>query len=290
MTNATTAEEFRFDQKYLVREIIGNWHIWAIGIGADLKPLLLVAETPRRVSQNPSTSGSTRVRIVDLSGVILCELRADPKFSHVQSLPDRSWLVAAHWPDDNAINGWVYDQNGNQIDALSLGGGIKDVQVSTVGHIWVSYFDEGIYGAGGSGEGLIGFNRDGSVRFRFSQLFEQGLPPIDDCYALNVVDDLVCLYYYSAFPLVKLRQGRVLEWRKSVPVHGAGAFAIAGEQVIFIGSYQEHNGLYRLGPSTAPVLMRPVDSDREHIEVKRAYARGNKLVLLTEAAVFTASV
>ena len=51
-------------------------------------------------------------------------------------------------------------------------------------------------------------------------LFPYGeLEPIDDCYALNVMDEVVTAYYYSAFDVVQITEGAARTW--SVDIRGA---------------------------------------------------------------------
>jgi hypothetical protein len=172
---------------------------------------------------------------------------------------------------------------------LDLGGGIKDLHVSNSGQIWCSYFDEGIYSRGGFGEGLIAFDLEGRVTFRFSELHNLDIPPIDDCYALNVDGDNVWTYYYSAFPLVKLERARLAQWWTSIPVRGAAALGIRGNEVLFVGSYEERNTIHRVTlPTMNVVSMTPVTADEMPIRPRQAFGRGNRLVLMTDDALFAA--
>ena len=71
----------------------------------------------------------------------------------------------------------------------------------------MSYFDEGVFGGGLGPQGLICFDGGGTPIFQYREFAERnGLPPIDDCYAMNVAaNGDVWLNYYSNFPLVHLR-------------------------------------------------------------------------------------
>ena len=126
-----------------------------------------------------------------------------------------------------------------------LGDAIEDVQVSRAGHVWISYFDEGVYGRvmwGGEGEsgppaasGLLSTDAWGKILWRYRPPAEVG--PIDDCYALNVSEYETWAYYYSDFPLVRIGPGgEIRVWRTGV----AGARALAvdkGRRVLFFEGY-----------------------------------------------------
>jgi len=86
----------------------------------------------------------------------------------------------------------VYDEDGLLVREFLLGDGIQDVQATEDGKIWVSYFDEGVYGNFGWGNpggpspigasGLIRFDRAGAIEWEFDP--PANVEPIDDCYAL----------------------------------------------------------------------------------------------------------
>jgi hypothetical protein len=112
------------------------------------------------------------------------------------------WIVG--WNRDGRIN--CYDSTGVLRESLDLGNGIEDLQTEPNGRIWVSYFDEGVYGSGISTEGLVCFDGEGTPVFRFLEFARRHqLPHIDDCYALNVAaNGDVWVNYYSDFPLICL--------------------------------------------------------------------------------------
>jgi hypothetical protein len=75
---------------------------------------------------------------------------------HVQPLPDGGVLLVGarcRWRDGAAeSNAATYDAEGELLREGVLGDGIEDVQTTPSGEIWVSYFDEGVYGNRGWGE------------------------------------------------------------------------------------------------------------------------------------------
>lgn len=69
--------------------------------------------------------------------------------SFIQPFPGGVLLVGArcHWrsegPERNAV---ALDWNGRELGRFTLGDGIQNVRVTRDGTIWVSYFDEGVFG------------------------------------------------------------------------------------------------------------------------------------------------
>ncbi|MFI7463159.1 hypothetical protein [Nonomuraea sp. NPDC049646] len=170
--------------------------------------------------------------------------------NHVQPLPDGAVLLvgARCRLRDGAAesNAAVYDADGKLLRRGVLGDGIADVQTTVSGDIWVSYFDEGVFGNFGWGEngspapigspGLIRFGADLAPAWRYPYDGEFGA--ISDCYALNVSGNDAWAYYYTEFPLVRVRGGAVAGW--STPVRGAYALVVAGDRVAFVGGYADH--------------------------------------------------
>jgi hypothetical protein len=169
----------------------------------------------------------------------------------VQPLPDDEVLIVdarAELRRDGTydLNGRVFGPDGALRREFLLGDGVEDVQTSARRDIWVSYFDEGVYGNLGWGEtggpapigapGLIRWRSNGEVSWKFEPADPDH--PIDDCYALNVADDATWACYYSEFPLVRVAlDGTVAMW--TTPVRGARAVAIAGETAVFFGGYRD---------------------------------------------------
>jgi hypothetical protein len=119
---------------------------------------------------------------------------------------------------------------------LDLGDAIEDLQTTSDGRIWASYFDEGVFGRGVGTNGLVCFDASGDVKFEFAKLAETtGLAQIDDCYALNVCDDHVWLSYYSDFPLVRLKNFQLDKtWKTFGSVK---AFAIRNDELFCVTTH-----------------------------------------------------
>lgn len=125
--------------------------------------------------------------------------------SHVQPFQD-GWIVGEGRGGDARI----LDRSGRLLRKLDLGDASEHLQTTPDGHIWVGYFDEGVFGNGIGQAGAICFDSEGHQLLRYNNLArEKGLPDIADCYALNVADDAVWLCYYTDFSLVCLKQMQV---------------------------------------------------------------------------------
>jgi hypothetical protein len=126
-------------------------------------------------------------------------------------------------------------KSGRFLRSVNLGDGIADVQATPDGEIWVSYFDEGVFGDGIGRYGAICFDAHGDLRFNYGEYAKhEGLPLISDCYAMNVsASGDVWLNYYTDFPLVHLRNF-VLEhvWQGFGKM--GGGFAVRNEKVVYL--------------------------------------------------------
>jgi len=137
-------------------------------------------------------------------------------------------------------NARVYDTEGDLKRAFTIGDGIEDIKVDSQGQIWVSYFDEGIFGNYGwddplGAPGLICWSNTGDNLWEFEPI--DGLDEMADCYAMNLdADDNVWFYYYTEFPLVKLSPDKQLQqWNSGLS--GSHSVHISGDLVLMSGDY-----------------------------------------------------
>ncbi|GAA1299891.1 hypothetical protein Psi02_77280 [Planotetraspora silvatica] len=171
-------------------------------------------------------------------------------YPHVQPMPDGGVLLVGarcRWRDGAAeSNAAVYDAEGQLLRKGVLGDGIEDVQTTPTGEIWVSYFDEGVYGNRGWGKadspapigspGLIRFTPELGIAWHYP--YDGEFHEISDCYALNVTGEEAWAYYYTDFPIVRVRAAAVDGW--STEVRGAHALVVADDRVALVGGYDEH--------------------------------------------------
>ena len=180
---------------------------------------------------------------LDPHGLHAVSLRSMPcRYPMIQPLPGGRILIsdsrAAIDRDSGAPlapSTWIYSPSGAAIASGSLGDGIEHMLTTPSGDIWVGYFDEGVYGGGAvEHHGLVRFSEDLVPQW----LFPYGeLEPIDDCYALNVSDEIATAYYYSAFHLVRIAEGAARTWSVGVP--GASHVLFAEDRVALLGGYGE---------------------------------------------------
>jgi len=224
-------------------------------------------------------------------------------FHTIQPLPDDELLLVCcrcrkYADGTHDRNARVYDRAGTLRREFLLGDGISRVQTTSDGQIWVSYFDEGVFGNFGWTEpvgtaGLLCWDAHGR---RLSEYHPPaGLDSICDCYALNVAsDDETWLYYYTEFPLVRVRRdGEIKAWR--CPLGGSDGFAIHGNYVLFRGGYRRHDDcqLFHLNDDGS---MKPLgsysfaDESGRSLQGARAFSRGPFLYLSEGSACFRADV
>jgi hypothetical protein len=142
------------------------------------------------------------------------------------------WLLA----DARGGAAKILDAQAEQVGVLNLGDAIEDLQTTSDNRIWVSYFDEGVFGGGIGSNGLVCFDAAGDVKCEFAKLAEiSALPHVDDCYALNVCNEHVWLSYYSDFPLIRLKDFHLDKvWKSFGPIK---AFAVRGDELFCVTAY-----------------------------------------------------
>jgi hypothetical protein len=161
------------------------------------------------------------------------------------------------------FNARVYEPNGNLKSFFVLGDGIEDVQVDRNGRIWVSYFDEGVFGNFGWGgdavpfgaSGLSCFDAEGKRLWDFQP--PQGFGSICDCYALNVARNKVWAHYYTDFPIVRIDSDyQVRGWEPDAG--GAKVLAADDKRVLLGGKHSDPTDfkLLELGKRSAKTVAR----------------------------------
>jgi hypothetical protein len=239
---------------------LGDLHLIGVEVGPQQELLALaLAGPPDYREERGGASFARPITPLPHDFVVLthhqgwCQRTTIPgehwNFHFVQPLPgDELLLVCArcHWAPKGKHdrNARVYGPDGRLVREFLLGDGIQRVQTTADGRIWTSYFDEGVFGNFGwrdpvGASGLVCW--DGHGRRLYEYRPPPGADAICDCYALNVPsDEEVWFYYYTDFPLVRLRRDSTATvW--PCPVRGADAFAVAGPHVLFRGGYDRHD-------------------------------------------------
>lgn len=203
---------------------------------------------PRPVTARVTVHAPEPISVTTISGLPL----AHPT---LQPLPHGRILVVgarARWrpegPDRNAI---IYDADGGVLAEETLGDGIEHVFTTSAGHVWVGYFDEGVYGNYGWGGpeappplgacGLARFSPDLQPNWRYPSSVDNAWGAISDCYALNVDGDTAWTSYYTDFPIVRVHDGVLTGWNNDVR---ANALAVGDSRVaLYGGSRPDHDRL-----------------------------------------------
>jgi hypothetical protein len=273
-------------------EISTDWVLIQVSIDWNGKPLLLFEEGRLPF---PLTSGEELNRWY----------QTIPTAHHLVSLHGGEWK-AVEVPNNVGVkitsfaqplgDGWLLiearsgigrlcSQDGIHLTTIDLGDAIQDVQTTADGYIWVSYFDEGVFGNGIGTNGLVCFDAEGKDIFRFSEFAETAnLPHIDDCYAMNVSGNKTWLSYYSDFPLVCLSDFKLQALKEKIG--SFSAFAVRGDKLLAHPFYQTRSLIEIDLTDRREQQFEPVDDQSIPLSPFRAAARGAELFLYTEEALY----
>jgi hypothetical protein len=95
-----------------------------------------------------------------------------------------SFLLADARNENRIKNLFIFDIEGKSKSSFNCGDAITVIIVSEEG-IWISYFDEGIFGEGISREGLVLFNLEGTPEVKYNSNKQTG-PSLLDCDAMCI--------------------------------------------------------------------------------------------------------
>jgi hypothetical protein len=289
-----------------IADVVGDRHLIAVTVGPRLDPVCVSieqppdyrieipgwasfaknrADRPNRFRIHHRAGGEWRA--IDLSETV-------ENFHFVQPLGDGEWLLARSRADGTGDeNAHVYGSHGHRLRSFHAGDGIQDVQATEGGKVWVSFFDEGVFGETELGRsGLVCLDGRGRCLFQFADVVGAGVPDIADCYAMNVVSDgEVWLDYYTDFPLVRLVGGKVEGIWRNIPVKGSSGFAVAGDTALFVGGYKNRDHLVLVRPGKARgQKFIPTDVDGRPLGRFSASGRGDRLFLRTVDALYAVDV
>ena len=190
----------------------------------------------------------------------------------VDRFPDGRILVASSvskWrsPDDFDRNGFVVDPTTNSQSEILLGDGVASISIDSLGRIWVSYNDVGVFGGLGWGHpgpapvgasGLNCFDINGNILWRFPG--DADVASNFDCYAMNVHDQTAAVYYYREFPLCVVSSDFQVSSFET-ELKGRKNFAIDDSLVLFSGQYHD-------APSIGHLAVLGNDRLQEYQEVE----------------------
>lgn len=214
---------------------------------------------------------------------------------YAQPLTQNQWIaVRARSAGNTDGNGHLYSAQGNLLKTIVLGDGIRDVQTTIKGQIWVGYFDEGIFGGTTFGQaGLACFDSGGALAFDFNSSTYLTSGMISDCYAFNTVSDSeIWLCPYTDFPIVQIKNKHISKQWDNNPVHGSDAFAVWKDRVLFAGGYSERGKLFivSLYRADGQELLREEcsagDENGDEVKFVSAFGRGSRLYLETDRSLY----
>ena len=220
----------------------------------------------------------------------------DWNYHYLQPLGDRLLVACArseyHGPGQYDMNARIFDRDGSLVDEFLLGDGIEDIQVTSQGKIWTSYFDEGIAGNLSWEEpigscGLRAWSPNGEPIFCYNGRF------MTDCYALNVVgDDEIWFYYYTDFLLARLRDGRIDYFEPGI--RGSDGFLVSDQGILMRGGYDD-NDEYYLFSRTEEILTEQAvftvhDENNSVIKADHVACRGTRLLLEAGGCLYAAEL
>jgi len=200
--------------------------------------------------------------------------------------------------DDYDLNGVVFDPKTGKVSRILLGDGITSAQVDALGRIWVSYYDEGIfgnYGWGGSGpppigsRGLVCFSELGEKVWEYPVSYE-----IDDCCALNVSDAEAAIFFYADSPICRISSDFRLE-RWATNLDSCHQFAITKTAVLLTDQYSGPPDVAYLGRLGAGRLVdtrqvRMLLPDGSPLPQAQLLGRGRHLYFFDAVSAYRASL
>jgi hypothetical protein len=262
--------------------VLGGRHLVNLTVGPYLGPVLL------SVGRKGAARRAFRVHyLVDRTWQALDLAATAEDYQFVQPLPGGRWLlIRSRACDEQDNNARVFGPDGSVVASFHAGDGIEHVQATEQGHIWIGYFDEGVFGDSTLGRnGLVCLDQDGRPVFRFGDLDDPVVGGMADCYALNVCSGKeVWTCYYTDFPLVQLLEGTLGGWW-SIPVDGARGFAVVDGRVLLGGGYDSKDSLF-LGDLGSSRFQEITPTDEAGKPLKRFWVFGRRhlLYLASETA------
>lgn len=271
-----------------LREGMAANHFVAIGVSQTCDVLALSADRPVNLPLPLTHSVEYQVHTFK-SRVWRSSPRLTSKLSHrfVQPLPRDRWLLVQSQRLEGENNAEVFSSDGALVHSFSAGDGIEDVQATEDGRIWISYFDEGVFGHTELGQaGLVCLDMQGKLVFNYDRdICPQGPPSISDCYALNVVSNQdVWLSYYSDFPLVHLQDGKLKRIFPAPQMPAPKSFAVLADRILAVSAYGGAAAkipVYLFEPETNALEEVELETpDGKELKPEHTVARGSRLCVL----------
>ncbi|MBV6634024.1 MAG: hypothetical protein KI792_13440 [Alphaproteobacteria bacterium] len=266
------------------------------GSGEDKAPLKLFIVTPKATKQ-------IEITLLHLE---------DP--AYVTTFPDgrlllvepRSQLYRDGTCDQNAA---VYDPITGHAYSFLIGDAVTAIGVDGRGRIWASFYDEGIFGNYGWGEGdsplspgeggLVCFDDHGELLWSFNHVVKES--SIDDCYALNITTDGVWINYYEDFRICQIGMDQddtdfEVQFFQSRGINGSDAIAVSDDAFLLSRQYGEANSRFHLIRRDGKLSEKPqayrakLPDGRLDIRHLNPIGHGSRMHLIGEAGWFSVDV
>lgn len=162
----------------------------------------------------------------------------------IRWINEQEFLIVNSRTRSKSHNLCIISKDGAVKSSFYCGDAVEDVSPNKEG-IWVSYFDEGVFGKGISTEGLVLFSYGGQPIFRFHSDLDRDLV-IGDCYAIcKSKANALWLCAFPDFNIVELDKDKKVSCLYTIPsgMEGSKAINIRNGVVHF---YSPHNNRYEL--------------------------------------------
>lgn len=183
-------------------------------------------------------------------------------FPTAHAMPEGRILVIgarAQWrPEGGQHNAFLYAGDGVLERSACVGDGVEWAQTTTLGSLWVGYFDEGIFGnLGWGGPGPEPIGAPGLNRFDASLALAWSFPAVDrdicDCYALTTSGEACVVCPYTDWPVFRAREdGRIERWTNEI--EGATAMVADRNRIALVGGYDGNRDRVVVGTLADGVL------------------------------------
>lgn len=191
------------------------------------------------------------VSFIQINGMEVAAPHISHNFSRIRWVDGESLLMTADERKVDEDNIYIFSLDGLLIYSFNGGEAIEEVAVGNEG-IWLSYFDEGIFGEGISTEGLVLFDVTGKAVFRYHSDLQHDAG-ISDCYAMcKGASSTVWIFPYTDFPLIQVNPETRTTRHCPVPelLHGAHAISVKGNEAYFFDPYDSKQKIYHLDIGT----------------------------------------
>ncbi|GKX58495.1 hypothetical protein [Leminorella grimontii] len=263
--------------------------------------VLEVAKAPERIdgmfvpTEVDKRSWYVTLYSPDLRPFVLPPIESKINFHYVQTLGEEHILLVcarSHYRNgEGEKNAAIYDLHGRLVRRFTLGDGIQDVIATAGDELWVSYFDEGVFGNYGWGlpmgqNGLVKYDLNGNPLWQ-AEGFE-----ICDCYALNVESaHSVWFYYYMDFDLVHMAGKETTRYK--IPIKGAQCFAVCHPYIVMDGGYDKH-GKFTLLRSYEKRMKRQDElcftADGKNLTAAFYHMRGHCVTAYSQEGIYVAEL